>query len=234
MDWWGHADQAPDVSENGNDGTFHGTAEWVTDGKFDAGISLKGHQNFVEVPNVIRQTGSFLFWFKPDWDGKDSEDFRIFDASLGRIYFFIAKEAAHTDITPKDFGFYFESADDSDWQDVKFDPAGVIEKHQWFHVAATWDFAGGFPFLYINGKQIASSEKKITGGLPVLHQPRFGWKTINYIPIRYGAEGRIDEISFWQRVLNEDEIQYLMSFNLLTAVEPTHKIATTWTEIKIF
>ena len=227
----GSGNKVVDGTGNGNDGTFHGNAKWVGDGKYQAGISLKGAETYMEVPNVITEAGSLLFWFKPDWNGKDGADYRIFDASFGPIYFFVSKGANHVDINPEDFGFYFEAADDADWQDVEFDPAGVITKDKWFHVAATWDFAGGNPFLYIDGKEAATSGKKITGGFPALHEkPRFGWETIPYIPLQNGAEGTIDEISFWERALEEKEVQEMMDVSL--DVEAAGKLAVTWGELK--
>lgn len=227
----GSGNKAVDGTGNGNDGTFHGNAKWVADGKFATGISLKGADTYMEVPDQIAEEGSLLFWFKPDWDGSDGDDYRIFDASLGPIYFFVSKGANHADINPEDFGFYFEAADDADWQDVEFDPDGIIKKGEWFHVAATWDFGGGNPFLYIDGAEAATSGKKITGGFPQLHEkPRFGWETIPYIPFLNGAEGVIDEISFWQRALDEGEIQEMMDTSL--DVEAAGKLAVTWGDLK--
>ena len=227
----GSGNKAPDGTGNGNDGTFGGSAKWVAgQGKYAAGIALRGKESFLEVPNVITEAGSLLFWFRPDWDGKDGEDYRLFDASLGAIYFFIGKGSAHADITPAEFGFYFEAADDGDWQDVEFDPTGIIKKEEWFHCAVTWDFAGDAPFVYIDGKEQATS-RKITGGFPALHEkPRFGWETIQYIALNNGAEGIIDEISFWERALDENEIQDLMDVSL--DVEAVGKLAVTWGELK--
>ena len=228
----GSGNKAVDGTGNGNDGTFHGNAKWVADGKFATGISLKGAETYMEVPDLITEAGSLLFWFKPDWDGKDGDDYRIYDASFGPIYFFISKGANHADINPEDFGFYFEAADDADWQDVEFDPAGVISKDKWFHVAATWDFDGGNPFLYIDGKEAATSGKKMAGGFPKLHEkPRFGWETIPYIPLQNGAEGVIDEISFWSRALDEGEVQEMMDTSL--DVGAKGKLAVTWGELKV-
>ncbi len=227
----GSGKKAPDGTANGNDGTFSGAAKWVADGKYNAGISLRGAEAFMEVPNVIKEAGSILFWFKPDWDGKDAKDYRIFDASLGPIYFFISKGANHADIHPGEFGFYFEAADDGDWQDVDFDPAGIIKKDTWFHLAVTWDFGGDAPFVYIDGKEQATS-RKITGGFPALHEkPRFGWETIKYVAITNGAEGVIDEISIWQRALDEGEINDLMDVSL--DVKAAGKLAVTWGELKV-
>ena len=228
----GSGNKAVDGTGNGNDGTFHGNAKWVAgQGKFAAGISLKGAETYMEVPNVITEAGSLLFWFKPDWDGKDDKDYRIFDASFGPIYFFLGKGSAHPDITPAEFGFYFEAADDGDWQDVEFDPTGIIKKGEWFHCAITWDFGGEAPFLYVDGKEQATS-RKIGGGFPNLYEkPRFGWETIKYIALTNGAEGIIDEISFWERALDDGEIQEMMDISM--DVEAAGKLAVTWGELKI-
>ena len=45
-------------------------------------------------------------------------------------------------------------------------------------------------------------------------KPRFGWETIQYVPITNGAEGLIDEISFWERALTEKEINEMMDVSL--------------------
>ena len=50
--------------------------------------------------------------------------------------------------------------------------------------------------------------------------------------MRNGAEGTIDEISFWQRVLNQDEIEYLMAVSLLTDVKVAGKLTMLWSELK--
>ena len=47
-----------------------------------------------------------------------------------------------------------------------------------------------------------------------------------------GAEGTIDEISFWQRALNKNEIQYMMAVSLLTDVKAVGKLTVTWSELK--
>jgi hypothetical protein len=227
----GSGNEAADASGNGKDGTLADGAKWIPGGKFGSGISLEAAGSHIEVPNVLTEEGSVIFWFKPNWDGGDGDDYRIFDASLGGIYFFIAKGADHVDINPQDFGFYFEAADDADWQDVEFDPKGVLKKGQWFHVAATWDFGGGLPFLYIDGEELGASPKKIAGGFPPLHEkPRFGTETIKYVPMKNGADGIIDEIAFFSKQLPEKDIKTFMETS--APVDPAGKLATKWADIK--
>ena len=63
----GRGNKAVDGTGNGNDGTFGGAAKWVAgQGKYAAGISIRGKESFLEVPKVITEAGSLLFWFKKD------------------------------------------------------------------------------------------------------------------------------------------------------------------------
>jgi len=196
-----------DASGNGNNGTLEGGTR--TQGKLDGGIYLDGVDDYISVPNLITTTGTLAFWFKPDWDGSDPADYRLFDASTSTIYFFISKGANHADINPEDFGFYLEDATDADYQGIEIDPAGVIVADTWFHVATTWEFGGGPAILYLNGEEIARAAT--LGPLPTLDpNPRFGMDTVAYIPQANGATGVIDDIMFFDKALTEPEIQVIM------------------------
>jgi len=198
-----------DASGNGNHGALEGGGKWTT-GKLDGGVYLDGVDDYIEIPNVIGEAGTLGFWFKPDWDGSDPADYRLFDASLGGIYFFISKGANHADINPEDFGFYLEDATDADYQGIEIDPTGVIFADTWFHVAVTWEFGGGPAILYLDGQEIARADT--IGPLPALYEnPRFGLQTIDYIPSANGAKSVIDDIAIFDRALTAEEIQTIMS-----------------------
>ncbi|HRS13270.1 MAG TPA: DUF1349 domain-containing protein [Sedimentisphaerales bacterium] len=210
--WWrldeGGGTKATDSSGKGNDGTLNAGAAW-TAGVSKTGVYLDGVDDYIEVPNVLTEDGTVAFWFKPDWDGSDPEDYRIFDASLGGIYFFISKGANHTDITPDYFGFYLEDAADTDYQAIEFDPDGVLFADTWFHIAVTWEFGGGPAVLYLDGNEMARAAS--LGAFPALNPNlRFGYETFTYIPIRHGAMGVIDEIMIYNRALAAEEIPSLM------------------------
>ena len=199
---------AGDSSGNGNSGTLNGGAQW-TDGKLEGGVYLDGVDDYIEIPNILTETGSLAFWFKPDWDGPDPEDYRLFDASTGAIYFFIAKGANHADINPEDFGFYLEDATDADWQGIEIDPANVITANTWFHIAATWEFGGGPAILYLDGQEIARGEN--LGPFPALgSNPRFGLQNVDYIPSANGAKAVMDDMMIFDSVLTDAEIQVIM------------------------
>jgi hypothetical protein len=226
----GNGDVVMDQSGNGNDGELSGGPKWMA-GKNGSGLYLDGEDDYIELTNILTEAGTIEFWFKPDWDGSDPEDYRLFDAGTGSIYFFIAKGANHADINPEDFGLYFEDASDADWQDIEFNPDGVIVAGQWYHIAATWEFGGGSAFLYINGEQMATSPN-ILGDFPALNpNMRFGLEVIVYVASRNGAKGVIDEIAVYDRALTIDEIAIDLA-ELGFAVEPTGKAASVWGDIK--
>ena len=158
--WWRLDDGSGTTAKDsciGNDGTLHGGAAW-TAGIDWGGVYLDGIDDYIEIPNVLSKSATIAFWFKPDWDGTDPEDYRLFDASVEGTFFFIAKGANNSSsIDAGDFGFYFE--DDTDWiyENFEFDPKGLIFADTWFHLAITWEFGGGTAVMYLNGKQMIRS-----------------------------------------------------------------------------
>ncbi len=211
--WWnldeGSGTTAGDASGQGKDGTLNGGAEWV-EGKEGQGVYLDGVDDYIEVPNLIGQTGTMAFWFKPDWDGSAPDDYRLFDASDGTIYFFISKGADHADIDPGDFGFYLEDASDADYQNIEADPSGLIFAQTWVHIVVTWQFSGGPAVIYLDGEEVARAGS--LGALPPLHaNPRFGLKTIDYIPSKHGATGVIDDIRMYDRALRPEQAKDLFN-----------------------
>jgi len=226
----GNGDIVMDQSGNGNDGELSGGPKWVA-GKNGSGLYLDGEDDYIELANILTEAGTIEFWFKPDWDGSDPEDYRLFDAGTGSIYFFIAKGANHADINPEDFGLYFEDASDADWQDIEFNPDGVIVAGQWHHIAATWEFGGGSAFMYINGEQLATSPRTLGDFPPLNPNIRFGLEVIVYVASRNGAKGVMDEIAVYDRALTIDEIAIDLA-ELGFAVEPMDKAASVWGRIK--
>ncbi len=199
---------AGDSSGNGNNGTLNGGARWTT-GKLEGAVYLDGVDDYIEIPNFLTETGTLAFWFKPDWDGSDPADYRLFDASTSTIYFFISKGANHADINPEEFGFYLEDVTDADYQGIEFDPAGVINANTWHHVAVTWEFGGGPAILYFDGVEVSRAAS--IGGFPALAPNlRFGLETVAYIPMANGAKAVIDDIMFYDKILTEAEIQVIM------------------------
>ncbi|MBN1505440.1 MAG: discoidin domain-containing protein [Sedimentisphaerales bacterium] len=200
---------AADSSENGNDATLAGRAAF-TSGLYGNGVYCDGTEAYVAIPNILPSTCTLAFWFKPDWDGSDSSDYRLFDASAGDKYFFISKGAVHDTMTAAFFGFFFEDTADNDFQNVRITAAGNITAGTWYHVAATWQFGGGAAILYLNGTEI-SRATGLGAFATLATTPRFGYATGDGgVASTNGAGAVFDDIKLFDRVLTADEIPALM------------------------
>jgi hypothetical protein len=111
----------------------------------------------------------------------------------------------------------------------------------WYHVALVEDGSEGR--AYVNG--VVMEDADVDGG--DMHRPAAPYDTWPDEPVRIGYsqgqggtmpnyvyfDGIIDEVVLYDRALSADEITELMNVGMpATAVEPTDKLATTWSRIK--
>ncbi|MBL7186334.1 MAG: LamG domain-containing protein [Phycisphaerae bacterium] len=204
----GSGSVAADASGNGNDGTIVG-AQRVA-GRYGKGLAVGKQDEFVRISNVLTPACTIEFWFKPNWDGSETETYRLFDANTGAIYYMIGKGKTPGD-RDQTFGFYLEDAADADFQDWETPATDAIPAAgQWYHLATTWDFDAGEAKFYINGEEVGS----ITGlgNFPPLNpNPTIGFNTdAGYMGATNGADGIIDEFAIYARALTAEEIQVVM------------------------
>ena len=230
----GKGDIAEDSSGSGNDGTIVGATR--VEGIKGQGIALDKADTYVDVPVKLEQKATVEFWFKPNWDGNAPLTYRLFDMGLGGKFWNIGKgigteggvpdPGLHTD----KFGLFFEDAADVDY--VMAVPAeGSIIAGKWYHLAAVWDFESKMSAFYINGIEVV---KWTTGfvGFPIIKETfRIGFNGVSDRPADNGADGVIDEFAIYHRALSAKEIE--MDMRRSAAVEPSHKLTTTWGEIRM-
>ncbi|MFC1715395.1 LamG domain-containing protein [Candidatus Poribacteria bacterium] len=175
---------------------------------------------------MIGEEGTIEFWFKPDWDGGDGKDYRIFDASLGDKYFYIGSD------TQNQMGIYVEDVPDRHWHTMIDLNETVVEADKWYHLAATWKFGVEAAF-YLNGELGLKTDISANplGALPPFAAAsRIGRSTETQYAAANSANGTIDELKIYSRALDPDEIKQAMEAK--SAVDFTAKVATTWGELK--
>jgi hypothetical protein len=212
---------ATDSSGKGNNATLNGSAVF-TAGRYGRGVYCDGTEGYVAIPNILPATCTLAFWFKPDWDGTDASDYRLFDAGAGDKYFFIAKGSTNTAMPATYFGFFFEDSTDFDFQNVRITAAGAITAKTWCHVTVTWQFGGGAGILYVNGTEVSRASN--LGAFATLStSPRFGYATGGGgVAGTRGAAAVFDDIKVFNRVLTAAEIPGLMQGTTLEmASSPT-------------
>jgi hypothetical protein len=108
----------------------------------------------------------------------------------------------------------------------------LIEANQWYHAVGTYDFSTGLAKIYINGefdKEISFTSDKNFTTIPVI----IGGYGVGAYPF----DGIIDDVGIFNVALTEGDVKDIMNQGLgralgITAVSPSGKLATTWSEIK--
>jgi len=213
----GSGDTAKDSSKNGNDGILIGSPEWV-DGEFSKALKFDGASAYVEIGDnpILAPTTNLLTvvaWVFITGEGKvsivenNAANWGFRFANVPTLNGYIAIGGTHQHV-------YAENT----------------PKNEWVHVAFVW--GGETGKLYFNGKE--SGEATISGSMD--QTPGKGFTIA-----RRGADnasqyfpGSIDDVGIFNVALTVNEINDIMSKGLagITAVSPSGKLATTWSEIK--
>ena len=217
---------ATDSSASKNDGTLMNGAEWV-DGKFGDGVSFDGVDDFVELarqPEPLTEGFTFSAWVMRNADNPPTQE--VFN----NHQFFLRTKPEGEDAT-NPFETFVNLADGSVEPRASSGVASEIE--EWFFVAATWDETT--LKIYVNGEFKGQSTR--TGDLvdtPVTAQIGRGEQqnlTAN------SFNGIIDDVAIFSVVLEEEDIKTLMDQglkdSLVTAVDLSGKLTTTWANVKV-
>lgn len=206
-----------DYSGNGNDG-IPSNAEWA-DGVFGKALDLGSDwDSYVEITmsaslDVIGKSDFTLtFWLNPDVIGPVQMVLQQRDnGGTGRTII-ILNDARMSS--------YLGGTD-------SFVNNAPLEADEWYHIALSVT-KGGTLQWYINGEPQESYEKGLeeAGGNYLIG--------IHKAQANVPYDGQIDDFGFFNVVLTQDEINQVMTtgLQLLTAVEPSDKLTTTWASVK--
>jgi len=211
-----------DASGNGHDGDVLGPT-WGQ-GIYNGALNFDGEDDIVEIPyNAAFDLATFtiMAWVNVP-EPKTNVQTILGKGVLGAG-------------SPRNYGLYIYTngtlgcnyTSGGGWQDTKANT--VIADGEWHHAAFTYD--GIALHMYMDGK--LDGEKATTN---VPDQPQE--------PVRIGRwagdagdfiNGAVDEVAIFNKALSEEEIQSAMVGLAITfgfAVEPSGKLATTWSHIK--
>jgi len=220
----GEGEIATDSSGSKNDGTLMNGTEWVK-GKFGNGLSFDGVDDFVELANQPALTEGFTFsaWVQRNADNPSCQE--VFNNHQ-----FFLRTMPEGENATNPFETFVNLDNGTVEPRASSNMASTVE--QWFFVAVTWDKTT--LKIYIDGEFKGQSAR--TGDLavpPVTAQIGRGEQrnlTANTF------NGIIDDVAFFNEVLEEEDIQTLMNQGLrqlfITAVDLSGKLTTTWAGVK--
>jgi len=219
----GEGEIAADSSENGNDGELMNGTEWV-DGKFGDGLSFDGVDDFVELANQPDLTDGFTFsaWVQRNADNPSCQE--VFNNHR----FFLRTKPEGEDAT-NPFETFVNLDNGTVEPRASSDVASSLE--EWFFVAVTWDKTT--LKIYVDGEFKGQSARTGDLAAPVTAQIGRGEQqnlTAN------AFNGIIDEVAFFNEVLEDQDIQTLMDQGLkqlfISAVDLSGKLTSTWAGVK--
>ncbi len=218
----GNGNVAKDYSGNGNDGNILGDIKWDK-AQFGNALLFPGvdGQHYIQVPESEEQNLSEAFtvvmWLKIKSRGENQRLFSKEDGNRNYVFEinFGAGDTARIVYTTG--GACCSIADAND----------KVTDDSWHHVAGTY----GKPFLraYVDGKggkeETFDELPDMAGGPIIIGARPAGTGTI---------DGLMDEVALFNKALEQDEIETIMTKGLkaTTAVSSKEKLTTTWASIK--
>lgn len=225
----GSGDFTADLSENGNEGEIKGDPEWI-DGKFGGALQFDGEDDWVQMadsPSLrVFDEVSVMAWVRLDrhtfpgvnWQG------------------IVAKGN-----NPRSYTIY---TDNSKQALISIHSGGVhvvglsqmlLPLDEWFHLA--YVVTTGTMKCFVNGaitKETANAALKDLPGDTDTSDFLIGrtWEDQRFLG------GAMDEVALFNVALSDDEIKRIAEDGLervtgITAVDPTGKLATTWSKVKV-
>lgn len=220
----GAGEIAKDASGNGHDGKILGPKR--VQGKHKSALEFDGKDDIVEVPHheaFDLVTYTALAWINVPKAGDLPQTVLGKDAPAGlprNFGVFVGKDLLETFTV---LGTNYTQG--GQWKTAR--GTTVLTDGKWYHVAATYD--GEFLRAYTDGEM----QGETATAIPPDH---------NTDPVRFGRwgadrgdfiKGVIDEIAIFNKALTESEIKDVMAgLAIMLAVEPSGKLATTWSRLK--
>jgi hypothetical protein len=217
----GSGDEARDSSQYGNDGVMVPAADWVS-GKFGGAIQVTAAAGHVEITptdslngDILMGTFTLTAFINP-----------ALSDTWGHIWRSRPVESGHNTLFVNNTGFMsWRGMVGGAWTTLCESPAGGIVADEWQHVAVVSDEANFR--IYIDGEMAVESAFAETDGVIETFYVGGDGQSENYT-------GAIDEVTVWSRALTQDEIGILATdgMDAIQAVDPAHKLVTTWSRVK--
>lgn len=175
-----------------------------------------GMNTGVDVDADLGGQGTIAFWYKSNkhWvdgarKGRVLFDATEFDTSYGYLGYFFSKYFTMRIRFWGQLEFYLKD-DDLNYYSVS--SRHYFSENEWVHLAVSWDVADKMT-MYVNGNAVAERDFQPGASLSGLSNLQIGDNSsrLNLFSINGAADGIIDEVMLYQRVLSLAELNEIMS-----------------------
>jgi len=212
---------AVDWTRKGNEGFLVDTTKWINNGYAGGALEFDGDGDYVQIPRVVEDDWTIMLWLRTEdlTQGGGGSRFRTNDSALIDGDF-----GSQLD----NFAMTFISGNIVAGCTIPGVGAGAslssstaISDSQWHHVAWTRDSTTGEMVLYIDGALDASETRTDDAWKGTKNsQDHIKIGAHDYSNSQGFFTGQLDEVKFFSRVLNEDEIKVEMRPDKRVAFSP--------------
>jgi hypothetical protein len=219
----GEGTTAVDWTRKGNDGVLVGDTKWIEQGYAGRALQFDGAADYVEIPRVVQDDWTIMLWVRTDnlqqsWPGRLG--------TVGRVRNGVGLVDGDAGGPSENFAFSING--DQIVANCMADGQGDgdalasnvrISAGDWHHAAWTRNAATGDMALFIDGVLDNSGQNDKWKGTKDAQD--FIWiGGLQFGNRQQYLDGQLDEVKFFSRVLNEDEIMVEMRPDKRLAFSP--------------
>ena len=214
---------AIDATGNGHDGTIVGTG--ITFGQGGANANTGTSADFtangrIDVSHsaaINSPSFTVTLWANADVAGGGGNNFRSPITNRDDVS---APQGTHGWIVYNDSGgnwnYWNGQGAGAVWSQL---PGGPVTTGSWTHLAITYDSTTSTKTFYVNGASAGSANVSLSPNGPESENLHIGGGADDGSSFQF--DGRIDDVSLWNNVLNPSEIQDIMNNGITLIPEPS-------------
>jgi len=228
----GKGSEIKDATGNGNNGKFDKGVEWVA-GKYGKALKFDGQTSTVEIDtpvNLVDPDFTLMLWVNPGAvQAKAHCDILSNHGEPPGAGYCIEQNS--TDANK----FYCDFNADGKWNSgwgIAGAPLTQLKADTWQHFAVVRK--ANVITHYLNGVETGSkndiTKTAVTPSPKNLRLSNFGWKTIER-----QFNGVMDDLAIFNAALSINDIKIIMNkgLSMASAVSPSEKLITTWSNVKV-
>ncbi|MHC4119343.1 MAG: LamG domain-containing protein [Planctomycetota bacterium] len=212
---------AVDWTRKGNEGFLVDSTKWIESGYAGGGLEFDGDGDYVQIPRVVEDDWTIMLWLRTEDLNQGGGGNRFRTNSSALIDGDFGSQLENFAITFKSGTIVAGCTTPGTGAGASLRSNATISDSQWHHVGWTRNSTTGEMVLYIDGVFDASGDRTDDawkGTKDAQDHIKIG--AHDYSNTQGFFTGQLDEVKFFTRVLNEDEIKLEMRPDKRVAYEP--------------
>ena len=212
---------AVDWTRRGNEGFLVDSTKWIENGYAGGGLEFDGDGDYVQIPRVVEDDWTIMLWLRTEDQNQGGSGNRFRTNTSALIDGDFGSQLDNFAMTFISGNIVVGCTIPGVGANASLISNGQISDSQWHHAAWTRDSTTGEMAIYIDGVLDIVGERTDDAWKGTKNsQDHIKIGAHDYSNTQGFFTGQLDEVKFFTRVLNEDEIQLEMRPDKRVAFEP--------------